>query len=295
VARRRTAAEQVGVPELDEQEERERQEAAAAREEEAEQARLAAEAEAGDAGGDDPLAWLPEKFKKDPAKLLESYTALERELQTRAERERTQAARIAELEEYARAPEDDGELIYGVSRDRVEAALEENPLETHKWLAEQAAAVALQGAARSSAQASRPGEALQNSMFARAINEEMAAEYEDWEELADQVRDRLAEDPTLMPESVFAGADPLGAAKRHLSMIYRDIKYDSLVEHDQELRARGLQQKDLDSARKREAQTLSGASGRAPEPSEAEKELAEMRAALSGSSYGLHRAQEKRG
>lgn len=293
MARRRSAAEQVGVPELDEQEERERQEADARREAEQEEQRLAAEAEATPAAAEPAVPdWVPEKFRKDPTKFAESYSQMENRLRQESEGRRALEARIAELEAQPTYADDD--VIYGVPRDQVEAAMENDPLGTQKWLAEQAASNVAQQAFSERSRLEKPGDNMQNAMFARAVNETMANEFDDWDELSVQVRERLVEDPSLLPESIFATEDPLGAAKRHLSMVYKDIKYDSLLEEQQGLRERGLQQKDIDAARKREAATLSGASGRAPEPSEAEKELAEMRAAMAGSSYGLHRAQEKR-
>ncbi len=293
MARRRTAAEQIGVPELDEQEEREQQELQARLEAEQDEAKRAAEA----AKPPEPPApevpeWVPEKFRKDPAKFAEAHRHLEDQLRQRAENERQLEQRLAELEEQAQRTSSDGDTMFGIPRDRIEAAYEENPLETMLWLAEQTNAVSTQRAVGERARADEPGDHLQNELFAKTVDDMMAAEYEDWNDVKPLVGERLAEDPTLMPETAFGS---LNQVKRHMSMIYKDIKFDELRNEQQDLRNRGLQQKDLDRARKQEAQTLTGATGRAPEPTEAEKELAEMRAALAGTSYSLHRAQEKRG
>ena len=54
----------------------------------------------------------------------------------------------------------------------------------------------------------------------------------------------------------------------------------TLLAEQQQLRERGLSQADVSRVRKLEAQTMEGASGRPDEPSQVDRELAEMKLAL---------------
>jgi hypothetical protein len=283
MARRRSAAEQIGVPELDEQEEQQRAAAEEAARAEAEAAQPPPEAP------DEPEVpdWVPERFRKDPTQLAKSYAELETELRRRGERDAARDREIAELREQmqqTRQPPEDWD-------DRIEAAYEEDPIGTIRWLVEQRANAVVGQALGHQARASEPAEQIQDQLFAKTMDDVMTAEYEDWDEVKPEIAQMLAEDPSLVPESAFGS---IQGVKRHLSTLYRSVKYDALLAEKNDLGGRGAKQADIDRVRKQEAQTLTGATGRAPEPTEAEKELAEMRGALANTSYGLHRAQEKR-
>jgi hypothetical protein len=295
MARRRTAAEQIGVPELDEQEEQQRQAQEEAREQEAEEQRLAAEAER---QAQEPSVpdWVPEKFRDDPSKFAKSYRDLEEELRRRGVKDRETEERMAELEaQVQQRGQTDPQDFW----DQMAVAYEDNPLQTVYYLTQQAASAAVQQAFGERSKGEDEDEYVQHQLYAKAVDDGMATVFDDWNDSAPgeedglkrQVAERISQDPSLFPDRPVSLEQAMG----RLSMIYKDIKYDQVISEQQQLRERGLEQKDVDRARKQQAQTLSGASGRAPEPTEAETELAEMRSALASSSYGLHRAQEKPG
>lgn len=282
MARRRTAAEQVGVPELDEQE--------AARDREVEEQLQAQqlEAEQRDEEPPDPYEVLPEKFRKDPAKFGKAYEDLERELTRRANADAERDRQIAELQQQLQQSQ---RTDPADAREQIEEFYENDPVAAMQWMAQQAADQRIAQAMGAQAQASAPQDQVQNELYARSVNDMMRQEFDDWGEVSPEIQQRLMEDPSLLPDTSLGS---LQSVKRHLSMIYKDVKYDQLMTERGEATERGATEATRAVERKREAQTLSGASGRAPEPSEGKKELEKMRAALAGSSYSTHRALEQR-
>jgi hypothetical protein len=281
--RRRSAAEQVGVPELDEQEALEEQEL---------EARLAAEQREQEPPTEvDPYEWVPDKFKKNPEKLAEAYANLEREFQRRASSDAETSRRLQELEQQLAQASQRPAAADDDWRDQLEQAYETDPIGTMQYLAAQASEATVSNALGRQARASAPQDQVQNELYARSVNEMMAQTYDDWRDISPEIQQRLQQDPSLLPDDALGSLD---SVRHHLSTIYKSVKYDRMMEEQQELRERAGEQATSAVARKREAQTLSGASGRAPEPSEGKKELESMRQALAGSSYSLHRALERR-
>lgn len=197
--------------------------------------------------------WVPEKFRSNPEQFGKSYEELESKLtQTsqalREQQEQFEAFLSQQDEErqqqqwQAQAPQYENQL---------QAAYEENPLAVMSWLANQAAAQAVQQSSR------QPDEGFY-SLVADAAERQLTAKYDDWQEYAPRVAERIQQRQDIYPEQLFH--TPAGTVQA-LDEVYKVLKYEDVSSG-----AATLQQQSDEEQRhaKQQAQTLSGAAGRPP-------------------------------
>lgn len=236
--------------------------------------------------------WLPEKFKT-PEDFVRSYSSLENELRERGTRERQQAERLAELEAWAQqsqeqpqAQADDPLAAYAYE---LEAAREQGDArreaELQAWLVQYNISQALQGFEQQSTQQTRPLLDHQNYLTAAEVKRSVKEQIPDFSDYEDRVGQLLQDEPWRMPREVL---DDPALMQRALIATYDAVKHQDLVEQQRQLEEAGVTTADLQRARKMQAQTLSGATGRPGEPSEADRQIAEMRGALDKSSWEAH-------
>lgn len=230
-------------------------------------------------------AWLPQNFKTEED-FANSYKSLQNELRQRGNREREYEERMAQLEQQLAAQQQPQQPSY--DEDWLSEQYEQNPLAVMQWMAMQAAqGVAANLLPQLQAQAA-PQLMAQNEILARTADEEMAARYDDWATMKEQVGDLLTQRPYLLPDEALGS---LRTTTDALDTAYKLAKADGLLAQNAQLAEAGVQQADLDRAAKLSAQTLTGASGR-PEPvSDTDRELAAMKDALHGQSWSQLRSR----
>jgi hypothetical protein len=251
-----------------------------------------------------PVDSLPEKFRSDPSKLVESYTNLERELQQRAEREReydeqiqgltAQMQQLIQLQQAQPAaggdPLEEWAAEIEAARDAGDVRRE---LELQTALQQWVVQNTLQGAQQQAAQTAAPQMEQQfhqqNVTTAFYVDQQFQARHPDdnWDKddpqsMGAKVAARLEREPDWLPPHV--AADPLQALEA-LERVYTIVKAEELVGQEQQLRAAGVPQADIDRMRKLQAGVVPGATGRPGQPSEVDQQIAEMQAALRSSSW----------
>lgn len=233
--------------------------------------------------------WLPDQYKK-PEDLAAAHRSLQNELRLRAEREKQLIEQMGQMSQALREPQQpaSADPLAGIAealqeaRDNGDAYRE---AQIQQYLIQQTMQQSLANYQQQTASQFQPQADQQNEMMAMLAYNEMGRKYEDWSDIEDRVGQTLATDPFFQGQQVNSVQEGVNLLER----AYQFTKYHDLVAQQGELRQAGLQQADLDRARKQQAQTLSGATGRADQPSEADKELAAMQAALRGSSYAAAR------
>lgn len=245
-----------------------------------------------ESAADERPEWLPENFKsgEDLVKSYgESRNALNRETQQRQQLEHQLQQREQELQQMQQQaqqaavqaqydPSDQGEQF--------RAWQEEDPYSANAWLAQQATAPMAQQFAQQLATLEEQQLVAEAHRNIAQADLTMAQRYPDWTEVKARVGAALAEDPLLMSDEVISS---LPVLERRIEKIYKFVKAEDLLAEQEQLRERGVQQEDVSRARKLGAATLPGASGRAPELSQADRELAEMKQARARGSWAAVR------
>jgi hypothetical protein len=233
--------------------------------------------------------WLPEKFK-DPGEFAKSYAELETELRTRAEAQKEMADRLDSMQSLMEAmsvaqpqqpqapPTSEMEL-----REQLNAAYEQDPVGTMLFLANAAAQNQWQAYAQTQAPERYQAQQMQGELIADNASRLLETRYPDWRDYEQQVGAMIEANPGLLsPETL----NSLDATAQALEAVYKQAKYDDLVAQLEDSR-NGVETSQM----KRNAQTMSGAAGRAPEPSEVDVKMAELLAAAKGSSYSAFRGR----
>jgi hypothetical protein len=220
--------------------------------------------------------WLPSNFQSGED-LAKSYAEAQRKL---TEVSQEKSAYEQELQNLYQAQQSQAPQVdYSGETERLEQAFEENPLATMAWLAQQAAAQAVQ---QQGAQF-QPLQQNQYELFAATVDQAMAREHEDWETVKPQVTQLLTEDPDFLSENA---VQSLQGAQRALERAYKVVKADATISQGETLAAE--QQAALQSM-KQGAQTMTGAGGRPPEASDDEAFFQRIKNADSGGAQSLTR------
>jgi hypothetical protein len=265
-------------------------EARAAAEEEAQQQ---AEAEAAaKAEQEQRPEGLPENFKS-----VDDVVRSQREAQAELTRTKQEMAEmrghLEELQAYAaqsqeqpRAQADDPRAQYAAE---VQAAIDagdgQRLAELQEWLTQYNINQAFQGYQQQSEQQSRPLMETQNMLTAAHVKRAVQEKIADFGEYEQEIGDLLQAEPWRMPDDVL---DNPALMENALVATYEAVKYKQLLEQHRQLEEAGVTTADVQRARKLGAQTLSGATGRSEQPSEADRQVAGMRKALDSSSWEAH-------
>lgn len=206
--------------------------------------------------------WVPEKFRSAPEKFGEAYSNLEREFhQTRqelaAQREQVEQLVAQQQQTAATPPAADNDALY--------AAYESDPVGTMAYLAQQAAAQAVQAIQPQLREQQKPVQDAQNELLAYTIDKMVAGRIPDWDDHKGKVVDFIGQRPWLLPEAVLASPQ---TASEALISAYKAMRYDEL-QNQSSTQAEQLAQ--ANELAKRQAQTLSGSPGR-PADTDADKD-----------------------
>lgn len=206
-------------------------------------------------------AWVPEKFKDNPEQFGVSYTNLERELNTRAQREKELQTQIAQYETMlAQQPEPAQQ-----NNDQLYQAYENDPVATMAWLAQQAAEQAVKGLQPQLQQQQQPIVQAQNELLAYTVDQMVSQRIPDWGAQKQKVADFVSARPYLLPETALTSPATTADA---LESAYKAMRYDELQNQSQTQAEQLAQANEL---AKLQAQTLTGSPGR-PGPTDADKE-----------------------
>lgn len=238
---------------------------------------------------DERPEWLPEKYKT-PEALAEAHKSLENELRERGERERELTERMGQLEAIAaqaeRQPQYQAEDPMAQYAAELIAAREngdvEREVQLQQWLQNYSLNQAFEQQGRRQNAEQAPFIEQQHELLAVQAQDEMRRRHDDWEDNKDRIAQMLDSDPDLLTEQA---AGSYQGIVRSLDRAYRLVKAEDMAAELEELRTQGVSAEDLGRARKLQAQTLPGSSGRPGEPSEADRHIAEMQQALHGNSY----------
>jgi hypothetical protein len=231
--------------------------------------------------------WLPEQYKS-PEDFAAAHRSLQDKLRQEGESRREERERLAELEAYVQSQQSqttENDTLQAVA-DEIAVAREagdvRRELELQQWLQEYTTRQTLAGLGAERQRADAPMLEAQDELVAAHVTDWMRRQYDDWDEYRQQVAQAIASEPWRLPDEAVGSIQMMQSA---LGAVYRDLKARDILEQQSELEQRGLSQADLSRARKLEAQTMSGASGRPDEPSKVDREIAEMQHALHGSSW----------
>jgi hypothetical protein len=243
--------------------------------------------------------WLPEQYKT-PEAFADAHRSLQERLRQEAESRKGLEQQVEQLTEYvqqaAQQPAyEPADVIDSVAAE-ISAAREvgdvRRELELQTWLQNYTLQQAQSAGAADQAAAQEPQLAMQDELVAAHHAMTMQRAYPDWDSYAPKVRDLIQAEPWRLPD---AALSDLAATQRALSDAYEVLKARDLLAEQEQLRERGLSQADVSRARKLEAQTMQGASGRPDEPSQVDRDLAEMQLALRRNSGIAAIKQELRG
>jgi hypothetical protein len=225
--------------------------------------------------------WLPENYKT-PEDLAAAHRSLQdrlrQEAEDRKQREQENAELRAALEQQQQAQQQgqQGDLLDNIAAEIAyarETGDVRRELELNAWLQQQTLQQSLGGMQVAAQQQERPGAEAQDQLIAAHVHDSMQRQFDDWEELKPQVAELLTAEPWRLPDQAL---DSIPSMQSALASVYEVVKARQLLEQQKELEQRGLGQADLSRARKLEAQTMQGASGRPDEPSQVDREIAEM-------------------
>lgn len=234
--------------------------------------------------------WLPEQYKT-PEDFAKAHKSAQDKIRELGERSSQYEQQLADMQAQMQAPARDPNDVFQAVADEIEAARENGDvareLQLNQWLTQQTIGQAFQGFQAQTNQPD-PNQGIQADMVAAYADDSMAKRYDDWPDVRDKVAETLQTKPYLLPE---AHLFDLTKLQESLDTAYQLVKTGQLLEQQQQLHEQGLSQADVNRSRKLSAQTLTGATGRADEVSEADQQLAEMKAALHGGSYAAFRNQ----
>jgi hypothetical protein len=227
--------------------------------------------------------WLPEQYKK-PEDLASAHKSLQNELRLRAEREKQLTEQMGQMAQALREPPQVQTDPIAQAAEALQEARDSGDtyreLQIQQWLQQQTLQQALGQYQQQAQSAYEPAMAQQNEMVAIMADTEMSRRYDDWsEEMQGRVASVIANDPFFSNQQVNSVQDGTNLLER----AYQFVKYHELVGQQEQLKQAGLQQADLDRAAKLRAQTISGATGRAEQPSPEDIELAKMQQSLASS------------
>lgn len=228
--------------------------------------------------------WLPENFENGEA-FAKSY----KELQARFTQE-TQAhsevkQRLEQVEQYVQTQQQQPQ--YEAYEQQLEESYEANPIQTMSWLAQQAAANAVQQLQAQQYQQQQPHMEAQHHLVAYTADQMLYNKYgEDWG-TKDQpgynqkVAQYLHENPDMLTEADVATPE---TAARKLERVYELVKGSDImsqIEQGQVPQALDTRQQKL------AAQTLAGAAGRPAQASDDEEHFNRMKA-MHQQTYAAH-------
>jgi hypothetical protein len=240
--------------------------------------------------------WVPEKFRKNPEAFASSYASLENELRQRGEREKEMRDELDQLQAWAAQaqaqPQYDQADPLAAYAAELEAARDNGDTlreaQLQSWLNQYSISQALGQQQVWQQQQQAPQLQAQNELLAVQAKETMARRHsDDWDDVEPRIAELLQSDPDLLSERALGSlAGTVGALER----AYQLVKAEDWRKQVEDMQQAGISQADLDRARKLQAQTMSGSSGRPDQPSAADALLAEMRQGLEGSASRLFRA-----
>lgn len=280
MALRKSAKEQIGVdlPEEDGEADPDFHEPSRTTAEEQQQAQQALEAEQSDRP-----EWLPEQYKT-PEDLASAHRSLQERLRQESESRKALEQRVDELTEYAQTaqqpayePTDVLDSVAAEIQSAREVGDVRRELELQAWLQNYTWQQAASAQAADQAAAAEPALQAQDELIAAHHAMQMERMYPDFTEYAPRIRELIQAEPWRLPDQAL---NNFGETQRALSSAYEILKARDVLSEQEQMRERGLSQADISRARKLEAQTMEGASGRPDEPSQVDRELAEMQAAL---------------
>jgi hypothetical protein len=234
------------------------------------------------------LEAIPEKFRssEDPEQavraLAQSYVELETKRNQDAQERNQLAERLAALEGQATEPQY-AEPDYAdpqQSEEYLRELYEQDPIQAMDLRMQQhlqAMQAAVTQQQQYAYQQQQPViEAQMNSqakMIANAVHDNLAGQYDDYEELYPDIRDFLEKNPDFIPREYAWDVDRFS---ERAAMAYKIVKADKLGEQSQTLAAT---QEQTDRALKLGAQTVSGRSAPATELTPEQQRNAEILAA----------------
>jgi hypothetical protein len=230
--------------------------------------------------------WLPEKFK-DGSEFAKSYAELETELRTRAESQKALEQRLDAMQATMEAFEAPQQQLQpqpvAEVQQQLMQAFESDPVGTMIFLANAAAQETLSQYTAQQQPQQYQAQQMQGELMADNASRLLETRYPDWREYEQQVGSMIEQNPNLLPEEVLGSLEGTASA---LEAVYKQAKYEDLVAQLEQQRT-GVESGQM----KRQAQTVTGASGRAPEPSDVDIKMAELLAATKGASYSAFRGR----
>jgi hypothetical protein len=229
--------------------------------------------------------WLPENFES-PADLLNSYNEAQAKITAQGNALAETREMMDEIKESLSAQpaqHQQQQFDAGSARDQLQDSFDADPLGTMAWMAQSIAAQQLQTYIQQQGQTQDTLVAPQNELIAHAAEQELAQQFEDWNEYKDRVAEAVKADDSLLPNSALSS---LATTKRHLERAYKLVKADDVLSKAQEA---GVQQANQSRQQKLAARTMSGSSAREPEVDEDEAYLDRLKTAWKGQSYSTLR------
>lgn len=230
--------------------------------------------------------WLPENFDS-PEALAASYKTLQEELRQRGESQKRLEQQISQLTEVVEGftPQQQGnppgtdEAI----RARLQQGLEDDPVGTIAYLAQQYAQAEIQQHYAQQAQQLAPQQAMyqerDNQLLAMMVDQRLNETIEDWGDYKDRVGEAIIQDQTLIPQEVLTNPEATVAAIRRVYQVVKAQDVLAQVENG------GF----VANQMKRQAQTMTGSGVRNADADPSDEKMDALRNAVIGSSYSAWR------
>lgn len=255
----------------------------------AEAAQQADEDEETDEGDEDELSWLPEKFRKDPTKLVEAYTNLEREFGETREYNRRLETRLEQIEQQMRQPQPSAD-VYERQVEQLYEMYENDPIRATQYMIA-SGNQALLGQITQMMQANQPDPnqvTPQDEMTAYVADVYMDRMVPDWSDYKERVHQRILRQPNLLPDHALGSIQGISEA---LHVVYELEKAAEAQDLLAEYEKNGITEDTLARARKLRAQTTRPSRATRQEMSPQDIELAEMKDALERTSWSARMAR----
>jgi hypothetical protein len=238
--------------------------------------------------------WLDPRFNTVEAQ-AQAYSAAERQMHAVNQEKADMEKRLAALEERYdpnnyQQPYDPGydqnyydPVTQASYEEQLRQLAETDPLAAMRAIAAEQAQ-ALQAQQMQAAQLQQMSQAQQQplvqqqqetqaALVANEAKRNVTARHEDFRNYEDQIAQVLTDDPEFISGQ---HAWDLQKLERGLERAYKIVKAEEWAGHEQELRDQGVAPEDLERHRKMAAQTMQGVSARPDEPTQEEKQLADM-------------------
>lgn len=232
--------------------------------------------------------WLPSQYKT-PEDFAQAHKSAQDKIREQGETLREQGQQLELLSQQQQPRTEPTDVLTAVA-DEIEQAREagdvHREVQLQAWLQQQTVQQAFQGFQQAAQQQTGQQQEIQASLYAETMDGAMTRQIDDWPDYRERVAETLEAYPGLLtPEDSLSTE----RTQKGLKAAYDLVKAQDVLSQQEQLREKGLSQADLGRARKLQSQTMTGASGRPDQPSQADQDLAEMQQALHGNSYASFR------